>query len=226
VVTNRYLDPESRYTAAFAPSWRRGGAAAIDWGLCIVGYLLASIPLGVVQAVGRTSSEEGDLGGIPGDAVATAAQILTLAPVVAYFALLLPKSQTFGMRVLELHMISLSTGRGPAATTAAVRAVIAALLGTGVYVVNLLWTSYDSPRQLDTASRYAVIAAYVLAGAAATSALIMILTHTHRSLIDRLFGMAVVHELQAIAPQMGPWGPLDAFDLSNKKQAVISREIR
>jgi len=46
--SRRYLDPTGRYVARFATHWRRGVAAAIDWALCYVAFLLVSIPLGTV----------------------------------------------------------------------------------------------------------------------------------------------------------------------------------
>jgi hypothetical protein len=42
----------------------------------------------------------------------------------------------------------------------------------------------------------------------------MLITPERRSLVDRVFGTAVLDELEATAPRMGPWGPLDAFDTS------------
>jgi len=77
-------------------------------------------------------------------------------------------------------------------------------------------TSFDKPTHLDSTSTHVLDASYVLAAAAGVSALIMIVTPTHRSLLDRLFATAVLDELEAVAPQMGPWGAIDSFDLSNR----------
>ncbi|HET8872452.1 MAG TPA: hypothetical protein VFM83_02090, partial [Gaiellaceae bacterium] len=86
-----------------------------------------------------------------------------------------------------------------------------------VYVVIQWSTSFDKPSHLDSTSTYVLNASYVVAGAAFLSALTMIVTPTHRSLVDRLFGTAVLDDLEAVAPHMGPWGPVDAFDLSNRR---------
>lgn len=213
----RYADPTNRYVARFGSPWRRAAAAAIDWGLCYVGYLLVSIPLGAVQALGAISREEGDLAGRPGHVLVVAMQVLTVAPVVAYFAILLPTSRTFGMLISDIRTVSMSTGRGSSYTAAIIRGATATVVAAAFYVVFLFSTSFEKPSHLDSASTYTLDAAYVLVGAGCISALMMIVTRTHRSVLDRLFGTAVLGELEAVAPRMGPWGPLDVFDTSNRR---------
>jgi hypothetical protein len=51
----RYADPEQRYTAGFGSPGRRAAAAAIDWTICVVAYLIVSIPLGGIEALGAVS---------------------------------------------------------------------------------------------------------------------------------------------------------------------------
>ena len=60
----QYADPAGRYVAAYATPWRRVAAGAIDWTLCYVAFLLVSIPLGALQALGSVSWREGDFGGL------------------------------------------------------------------------------------------------------------------------------------------------------------------
>jgi hypothetical protein len=218
----RYADPAGRYTAEFASPWRRATAAAIDWGLCLVAYLVASIPLGAIQTLGSTSAQDGDLGGVPGHVLVIGTQILTAAPAVAYFALLLPTSHTLGMRARDLRFVSLRTGKAPSPLASAVRAVGATAVAAALYVLLFYWTSFESVGHLDTASRVALYAAYVLGGAAAISAVAMIVTPTHRNVFDRLFGTAVVDQLEAVSPVMGPWGPLDSFDLTHDRRSARS----
>jgi uncharacterized RDD family membrane protein YckC len=215
-----YADPTNRYVAGFGPPWRRTGAAAVDWALCYVAFMLVSIPLGTVQALGAVSLEDGDLGGVPGRILVEVTQLLILAPIVAYFAFLLPTSQTLGMRLTDIRIVSMKTGRGPSFVTALVRGVIATILAAAVYVVIQYSTSFDRPSHLDSTSTYVLNASYVLAAAAFLSALAMIVTPSHRSLVDRLHGTAVLDDLEAVAPHMGPWGPVDAFDLSNRRRAT------
>jgi hypothetical protein len=215
--SRRYLDPTGRYVARFATPWRRAAAAAIDWALCYVAFLLVSIPLGTVQALGAVSWTEGDLGGLPGHVLFVVTQVLTVAPAVAYFGFLLPTSQTFGMRTLELHLVSTKTGRAPSYIAATIRGVAATALAASFYASYLVASSFDEPRNLDTASSYALDAAHVVVAFGLVSALTMLLTR--RSLVDRLFRTAVLDDLEAIAPRMGPWGPLDSFDLSARERA-------
>jgi uncharacterized RDD family membrane protein YckC len=217
--STRYRDPTGRYVAAFADVWRRVAAATIDWALCYVVFLLVSIPLGMVQSVSAVSWREGDLGGLPGHVLFVVTQVLTVVPVVAYFGLLLPTSQTYGMRALELHVVSTKTGSAPSYLAATIRGVIATAVAASFYVTYQVATSFDKGRELDATSSRLLDGAHVLVIVGSASALLMMLTPTRRSLIDRLFGTAVIDELEAVAPRMGPWGPLDTFDLSARQRS-------
>jgi uncharacterized RDD family membrane protein YckC len=214
-----YRDPAGRYVAEFADVWRRVAAATIDWALCYVAFLLVSIPLGMVQSISAISWREGDLGGSPGHVLFVVTQALTVVPVVAYFALLLPTSQTYGMRALELHVVSTKTGRAPSYLSATVRGVVATAMAGSFYVTYQVATSFDE-RELDAASAFLLDVAHVLVVIGSASALLMMFTPTRRSLLDRLFGTAVVDELEAVTPEMGPWGPLDVFDLSSRQRSA------
>ena len=108
----RYADPSKRYFARFGSPWRRIGAAAVDWTICYVLFVLVSIPLGMLQMIGTVSWEAGDLGGVPGHLLFVIAQILIAAVVLAYWVLLLPTSQTFGMRLADIRLVSMRTGNG------------------------------------------------------------------------------------------------------------------
>ncbi len=215
-----YADPTNRYVAGFGPPWRRAVAAVVDWALVYVAFLLVSIPLGTLQALGVVSLEDGDLGGIPGGILVVVTQLLIPAPAVAYFAFLLPTSQTLGMRLSDVRIVSSKTGRGPSFAVALIRGVVSTVLAAAVYIVVQYSTSFDKPSHLDSTSRYILDASYVLAAVAVVSALMMIVTPTHRSLTDRLFGTAVLDDLEAVDPHMGPWGPVDAFDLSNERRTA------
>jgi uncharacterized RDD family membrane protein YckC len=224
--STRYRDPMGGYVAAFAEPWRRVAAATIDWALCYVAFLLVAIPLGIVQSVGAVSWREGDLGGLPGHVLFVVTQVLTVVPVVAYFGLLLPTSQTYGMRALELHVVSTKTGSAPSYLAATIRGVVATAFAASVYVTYQVATSFDEGRELDTTSSRLLDAAHVLVIVGSASALLMMFTPTRRSLIDRLFGTAVIDELEAVAPRMGPWGPLDAFDLSSRERSTARHAAR
>ena len=210
----RYADPANRYLADFAYPWRRAAAAAVDWALCYVIFLLVSIPLGILQTLGTISREAGDLGGLPGHVLQVVAQMLTAVPVVAYWAILLPTSQTYGMRWTDIRLVSMRSGRGLSYPVAIVRAVVATVMAAAFYAAYLNSTAFDKGDQLDNTSLLLLDIAYVLAGVGCVSALLMLVSRSSRSLFDRLFGTAVVDNLEATTPRLGPWGPLDAFDTS------------
>jgi uncharacterized RDD family membrane protein YckC len=209
-----FSDPANRYVARFASPWRRAAAAAIDWTLCYLLFLLVSIPLGMLQTLGRISWEAGDFGGEPGHVLFVVAQVLTVVPVVAYWVVLLPTSQTFGMRVTGTRLVSVRTGRGPAYRSALVRGAVSTALAAAFYAVYSNVTAFDKGEELDSTSQLLLDGSYVLVGLGCLSALVMLVTRERRSFVDRVFGTAVLDELEATAPRMGPWGPLDAFDTS------------
>lgn len=217
IVRQRYADPVNRYVATFGSPWRRAAAAAIDWVLCYLIFLLVSIPLGMLQALGTVSREAGDFGGTPGHVLQVGAQVLIVVPVVAYWALLLPTSQTYGMRVMDIRRVSVRTGRGPSYLVAVVRGAIATVMAGAFYAVYLNSTAFDRGEQLDSTSQLLLDISWVIFGAGCISAVAILVTPTRRSLIDRVFGTAVLDELEATVPHMGPWGPLDAFDTSNRQ---------
>jgi hypothetical protein len=216
----RYHDPAGRYIAPFADVWRRVVAAAIDWGLCYVAFLLVSIPLGMVQSVGAVSWREGDFGGSPGHVLFVVTQVLTVVPVIAYWGLLVPTSQTFGMRALEVHVVSTKIGRAPTYLAATIRGVLATAVAASFYITYQVATSFDGT-ELDSTSSRILDAAHVIVILGSASALLMMFAPTHRSVFDRLFGSAVIDELEAVTPHMGPWGPLDAFDLSSRARSTV-----
>jgi RDD family len=212
----RYADPTGQYLATLATPWRRAGAAAVDWALCYALFIFASIPLGMIQNIGRISWEEGDFGGHPGHVVFLVAQALTLLPIVGYWALLLPTSQTLGMRATGLRSVELKTGLGISRLRAALRGAVATLFALATYAVFLDSTKFDKGEEhLSARTEQMLDASYVLFTIACVSAAVMLFSPSRRSLFDRLFGSVTLDELEAVTPQRrGPWGPLDAFDTS------------
>ena len=60
-----YVAPDGSFSATYPSILRRLGGGAIDWVLCWIVFLIASIVGGIVQGLGKTSYDAGDLGGIP-----------------------------------------------------------------------------------------------------------------------------------------------------------------
>jgi RDD family len=216
----RYADPSDRYFARFGSPLRRIGAATVDWTICYVLFVLVSIPLGMLQMIGTVSWEAGDLGGVPGHVLFVIAQLLIAVAVLSYWVLLLPTSQTFGMRLADIRLVSMRTGNGLSYVGAALRGVVATATAAAVYAVYLNTTAFDKGDRLDDTSQLLLNGSYVVAGIGFASALAMLLTPTHRSLYDRAFGTAAVDELESTSPHFGPWGPLDAFDTSHRRGSL------
>ena len=163
--------------------------------------------------------EAGDLGGVPGHVLFVIAQILIAMVVLAYWVLLLPTSQTFGMRLADIRLVSMRTGNGLSYSERR-RSVAATATAAAVYAVYLNTTAFDKGDRLDDTSQLLLNGSYVVAGIGFASALAMLLTPTHRSLYDRAFGTAAVDELESTSPHFGPWGPLDAFDTSHRRGSL------
>jgi uncharacterized RDD family membrane protein YckC len=218
---SRYHDPTGNYVAGFAAPWRRGIAATVDWGLCYVAFLVVSIPLGAVEALGSVSWEEGDLGGWPGHILVVGSQVLTVVPAVAYFGFYLPTSQTPGMGMMvDLRVVSTRTGRAPSRTAAIVRGVVGTAIAASFYLTYLSATSFNRPSHLSSAASFALTLSHVGFVVGAVSALTMIVTPTRRSILDRVFGTAVLDDLELVTPRIGPWGRIDEFDLSRQQSSI------
>jgi uncharacterized RDD family membrane protein YckC len=123
-----YAPENGAYHAIAAPLWRRGAASGLDWVLVFVLYLIAGIPLGMIQAVGDA------IGGPPGDAIFMLAEVLALAVVVVYFTYFLATGHTLGMRALDIHVFSKRSGREPHLVRAFGRSVLA--LGFFLATIN------------------------------------------------------------------------------------------
>jgi uncharacterized RDD family membrane protein YckC len=220
-----YLAPDARYSARFAAPLRRLAAAAIDWGLLYVAYLLVSIPLGGLEALGFVLLDEGGPGAVPGALLAVGAQVMTLAPVVAYFAVLLASAQTIGMRALDIHAVVASTGRAPRVRwRGLVRGLAAAVQGTLVFVAagSLIG---DAPIGGYSERDQALLEAVRAAAAAIVAAKLWLLVDPRRqSLQDRVFGLVVIEDATPAVPmRRGPWGSLDHVDLSARADAPTGR---
>ena len=80
--------------------------------------------------------------------------------------------------------------------------------------------AFDESRELDTTSSRILDAAHVFVVVGSVSAVAMMLSPTSRGILDRIFGTAVIDDLEAVSPRMGPWGPLDTFDLSSRRRST------
>jgi uncharacterized RDD family membrane protein YckC len=211
-----YLAPDARYSARFARPDRRVAAAAIDWTACLFIYLLVSIPLGALQGFGSVLADEGGAQAALGGAIVVAAGAATLAPVVAYMAVLAASSQTPGMRVLDIHLVVAGSGRAPRVRwRGLLRALLATACAAATYAAVFAVISEPPIRGYSDTDLLLIRLAEAIAVATAAAKAWLLVDRRRQSLQDRLFDTVVVDEVVPSVPtRQGPWGPLDQIDLT------------
>lgn len=213
-----FLAPDARYSARFAAPWRRTAAAAIDWTLCLTAFLIVSIPLGAVQALGAViaGDEGGGISGVVGRAVELLAQAGTLAPAVAYIAVLSATSQTAGMRALDIHLVTEADGRAPRLLWRSLaRGLVATFFAAAVYITWLSLIGDDPIGGFSHRDMLVIDAARAICVAAILGKALLLLDSRRRSAQDLMFGTVVIDEVvPAVQHRPGPWGPLDQIDLA------------
>jgi uncharacterized RDD family membrane protein YckC len=200
-----YIAPDGSYTADYPPVWRRAAAATIDWVLAYVVFLVASIAAGFFQTLGLTTLSGGDLRSeVPGTVLLVLSQVLTAAPVVAYFALYWATGSTLGMRALDIELVESDTGRPPSRRRALVRACVAFVIAIAVNNVYLVVAS--EPLHGYSAFQRAIIgASLTVAGFAFAAKAWLFLDERRQTLVDRLFGLVYVEELVFTQTTPFPW---------------------
>lgn len=198
-----YFTPDGTSVAAYPSLQRRAAAGAIDWALCYFAYLIVSIPLGGVQALGRVSWEAGDLRGIPGAILFWTAEALVLAPLVAYFALLWRSGSTLGMRAADIELLTAGTGRTPSLWRTVPRAVLAVAFAAAGYV--LYFAIFSEPplggySSTDVLAIYASVALFV---PCILGKLWMVADPARRTAWDHVFGFLYVEDLVPTDPARG-----------------------
>jgi hypothetical protein len=199
-----FVSPDGAYTATFPSPLRRVGAGAIDWLICGVIFVIASIVAGVFEAVGAVSFTAGDLRGIPGSALITVSQVIVAAPVVAYFAYYWTTGATLGMRALDFELTREETGRPPGWRRTVPRGALAFVLALAVDNVYLVLAG-EPLGEYSTAERIAITVSVVLVALLLVAKAWMLVDGRGRSLLDRLFGLVYVEELVFTRDRTLPW---------------------
>lgn len=200
---NGYIAPDGAYTAEYPRLRRRAAAAAIDWVLAYVVFIIASIVAGVFEAVGFTSYSAGDLRGIPGGILVGLSQVLVAGPVIAYFALYWATGSTLGMRALDIELVERETGLPPSRRRAVARACFAFVLAIAINNVYLVVAS-DPLNGYSTFQRDIIIASFVLAGGTLVAKGWALIDERRQTLFDKLFGLLYVEEM-VFTRSSGPW---------------------
>jgi RDD family len=197
-----YIAPDGSYTATYPTVLRRLGAGTVDWLICGVIFLLASIVGGVVQGVGSASIDAGGAGVALGVALIVLSQLIVAAPVVAYFAAYWTLGSTLGMRALDIELVEERTGLPPTWKRTIPRAIVAFLVGLAALNVLL---AYGSTDELGSFERALVGASVVVVALAAAAKAPLLIDPSRRSALDRLFGLVYVEELVYSDARPSPW---------------------
>jgi uncharacterized RDD family membrane protein YckC len=185
----KYQAPDGSYTASYPGPLRRLGAGAIDWTICFVVFLIASIVAGVFQV-------------FPSTAVKLLAQLMAVAPVVAYFAFYWRTGSTLGMRALDIELVQPDTGRPPSLARAVPRACLAFLLAAAA---NNAYTVFASEplRDYSRFEEIVITISFVTAGTGLLAKAWLLVDERRQSLLDRLFGLLYLEEV--VFTQTTPW---------------------
>jgi hypothetical protein len=199
-----FVAPDGAYTATFPSPLRRVAAGAIDWLICGVIFVIASIVAGVFEAVGAVSFTAGDLRGIPGSALIAVSQLIIAAPVVAYFAYYWTTGATLGMRALDFELVLDQTGKPPGWRRTVPRGALAFVLALALDNVYLVLAG-DPLGEYTAAERIAITVSFVLVALLLIAKVWVLLDGRRRSLLDRLFGLVYVEELVFSREGASPW---------------------
>jgi uncharacterized RDD family membrane protein YckC len=192
-----YKPADGTYRAVAAPLGRRAAASAIDWTLAFVAFLIISIPLGMIETVGRA------IGGLPGDALVYLVDALALGVVVAYFGNFLSTGHTMGMRALDIHVFSHATGRAPHL----VRAVARSCLSLAFFLAAFKTSGWHGNEGLsDREETWRDLAATV-STVALVGGLWKIADPEGRTLWDRFTGLVVVEDVVPTSMPGRLWSP-------------------
>jgi uncharacterized RDD family membrane protein YckC len=185
-----YRAPDGSYTATFPSALRRLGAGAIDWTICFVVFLIASIVAGVFEV-------------IPGTAVKLLAQLVVVGPVIAYFAFYWGTGSTLGMRALDIELVQPDTGRAPGLARALPRACLAFVFAVAANNVYTVFAS-DPLEEYTRFEEVLITISYVIAGSALLAKVWLFVDERRQSLLDRLFGLLYLEEL-TFTEERSPW---------------------
>lgn len=198
-----YVAPDGSYSATYPGVRRRLGAGAVDWVLCWVIFLLASIVGGIVQGVGAASVDEGGPGVVLGVALIALSQLVVAAPIVAYFAAYWSLGSTLGMRALDIELVQDDTGIPPTWKRTVPRAVIAFLIALAV--LNVYFAYSSGVDELGAFERALAAASVGVAAVGVAAKAWLLVDPRRRSTFDRLFGLVYVEEFVYTDARPSPW---------------------
>jgi len=168
---------------------RRIGAAVIDWTICVVAYLVVSIPLGALEGLGFTLRSESSTDAL-GQALVALAQIATVMPIVLYFTLGLREGHTLGMAAFDFKTLDARNGTPPGTVRSLLRSLLSVVFAIAVYAAYMGHSADRSNWSRHVTLIYAVGVA--VAGFVAVDKGFVPAHRSGRALTDRLFRLVRV----------------------------------
>jgi len=195
-----YRPPDGSYRATAAPLARRLVGGLVDWTIVTVFFLIAQIPLGVLQA---TADE---VGGLVFWIVFAVTQAAGLAIVAGYFAFFFSTGHTLGMRAADIHLVGARSGRSPGLARAASRGVLAVVFFLASFTAyTFLLGRYDTP--LSTFHQVSRAVSIAVASLAFFGHLWQLRDPAGRGLWDRLLGLVVIEDMVPSSMPERLWTP-------------------
>jgi uncharacterized RDD family membrane protein YckC len=193
---------DGSYRATAAPLSRRVVAGMIDWAIVTVWYLVANIPLGVLQATAN------EIGGVVYVTVLLLTQAAALAVIAGYFAFFFATGHTLGMRAADIHVVDARTGGNPTLGRAVARSLLSVVFFVASFTAyTYVLGHYDTP--LSTFHEVARAASIAVAAIAFAGHMWQLPDRAGRSVWDRVAGLAVIEDMvPASMPDRlwSPWG--------------------
>lgn len=199
-----YVAPDGSYSAVYPSPWRRAAAAAIDWVVAYLAFLITSIVAGVFQAIGLTTWTPSDLHRVPETILLRFSQVLLVVPIVGYFAFYWTTGSTLGMRALDIELVAPETGTPPGRGRALTRACAAFVLAFATNNVYLLVAS-EPLESYATLQRILIGVSIGLFGVGLVAKAWMFLDARRQTLLDKLFGLLYVEEVVFSQETRWPW---------------------
>jgi hypothetical protein len=168
---------------------RRIGAAAIDWTICFVAYIVVSIPLGLIEGFGFALRSESSTAG-PGRVVAWLAQAAVLLPTFLYFTFGLKEGHTLGMAAFDFKTLDARTGAPPRIGRSLLRSLLSVVFGVAVFAAYMGHSAEHTYWSHHERAIYA--AALVITAIVVVDKAFVPLHRSGRAFTDRLFGLVRV----------------------------------